>query len=989
MIHIHRGFARGAISRYLDARPDTVDHAFGSRKIMNLIVTKEGILEKRAGLNYVDESRFPTKECRLIPFIFSTSTGDTYIIQAGDQYLEFIRAGARVTESVKNITGATQASPCVLTSVAHGYSNGDDLIVSGFTGGMLELNGRRVRVANKTDDTFEITDTSGTPIDSSAFSAYDAGGQVNRVYKIASPWLEAELQDLRFAQSADVMTIVHPSYAPRELSRTGHTSWTLATPSFAVPTLPTNSSAAGTGGALSFRYRVTMEANDGSGRESAPALGATVALITGISKANPAVVSATAHGLENGEEVYFSGVLGMTQMNGRRAVVANKTADTFELEGVDSTGFTTYAGSSTDSLRRTYAIAKAVATPTEAAPITITITMGSSTSGWTASLPCRFNIYKERGGVYGYIGSRDHPGFSALPSGTTFQDKGLVTPDVLDTPPRDESLFDAAGDYPSVVAYHQQRLLLGAPDDEPEALWASKIGGYKAFEGRDFPSDTDKWKAVLASLEVNRIMHVVPLRRAVVLTGAQEWVLEGDQAGTLTPSLINPRPYSNQGASRVRPAVVDSDILYVQARGNQVRSLYWDFQNDTYGGEDLTRKASHLFRGMSIRDMAFSAIPDGILWAVRSDGRLLSLTYSRQEQIVGWCEHKTAGHVEQVAQIPESDADTTGGENAVYVLVVRTAGGRTVRNVERLRSRVSSDTLRERYSWLGPTEDQPFGWRHEYAFLDSFLTYNGWNLGSGTLTLTGSGWTSAHLLTLTSSAPLFKSTDEGTGEAARKFFLCDADGNRVVLQVVEYTSSTVVTVRSDRPVPTSLRAVARTTWAAAVRRVTGLSHLEGSRISAVGDGARIANAYRDASPLEVEDGAVTFSAGKFSAVIHVGLPVHADLVTLDLENPEGESVAGKMKNVMNAGAYVKDAGSLWAGHELPDEDSTNLVDGLVEMDGAEPEGQSGDTPPPLFTGHVDMQLGGNPTEHGRVGFRDVEPTPLSILAVTRVLGRVA
>lgn len=69
--------------------------------------------------------------------------------------------------------------------------------------------------------------------------------------------------------------------------------------------------------------------------------------ITGITKANPAVVTAAAHGFTNGDKVYITGVSGMTEVNNRWFVVANKTTDTFELtEGgsnVNATGYTTYA----------------------------------------------------------------------------------------------------------------------------------------------------------------------------------------------------------------------------------------------------------------------------------------------------------------------------------------------------------------------------------------------------------------------------------------------------------------------------------------------------------------------------------------------------------------------------------------------------------------------------------------------------------------------
>ena len=69
--------------------------------------------------------------------------------------------------------------------------------------------------------------------------------------------------------------------------------------------------------------------------------------ISGITAANPAVVTATSHGYENGDEVVITGVGGMTEVNGKRFLVADKTTNTFELQdkdGVDinSSSFTTY-----------------------------------------------------------------------------------------------------------------------------------------------------------------------------------------------------------------------------------------------------------------------------------------------------------------------------------------------------------------------------------------------------------------------------------------------------------------------------------------------------------------------------------------------------------------------------------------------------------------------------------------------------------------------
>ncbi len=73
---------------------------------------------------------------------------------------------------------------------------------------------------------------------------YKDNGQIlsgGSAYEISTPYLEAELFDLKFAQSADVMYICHPNHEVEKLSRTGHTSWSLTDVDFLDgPYLDTN-----------------------------------------------------------------------------------------------------------------------------------------------------------------------------------------------------------------------------------------------------------------------------------------------------------------------------------------------------------------------------------------------------------------------------------------------------------------------------------------------------------------------------------------------------------------------------------------------------------------------------------------------------------------------------------------------------------------------------------------------------------------------------
>ena len=79
--------------------------------------------------------------------------------------------------------------------------------------------------------------------------------------------------------------------------------------------------------------------------------------VTGITQANPGVVTANAHGLSNGDSVYLTGIVGMTELNSGTVpyTVANVTTNTFELSGIDTSAYTAY--SSGGSINRIYEIA--------------------------------------------------------------------------------------------------------------------------------------------------------------------------------------------------------------------------------------------------------------------------------------------------------------------------------------------------------------------------------------------------------------------------------------------------------------------------------------------------------------------------------------------------------------------------------------------------------------------------------------------------------
>ena len=221
-------FTAGEISPRLEGRITLEKYKAGLSDLTNMVVQPHGGVTRRPGTQYLGTVKDSSVKTRLIPFQFKTT--DTYILVFGDQIMRVYRNGSQVLKgSAQNITAVTKANPGVVTISSHGYSNGDEIFLDN-VGGMTELNGRNYKVANVTTNTFTLQNLFGTNINTTNFTTYTSGGAVDEIFEVATPYAAADVFNLRFAQSADVMYFVHPSYAIRTLSRTNHNAWTFATP---------------------------------------------------------------------------------------------------------------------------------------------------------------------------------------------------------------------------------------------------------------------------------------------------------------------------------------------------------------------------------------------------------------------------------------------------------------------------------------------------------------------------------------------------------------------------------------------------------------------------------------------------------------------------------------------------------------------------------------------------------------------------------------
>jgi hypothetical protein len=405
-------------------------------------------------------------------------------------------------------------------------------------------------------------------------------------YEVAHTYTAAELFDIHYVQSGDVLTLVHPAHAPAELRRLGATSWTLTAisfvPAIATPAAPTAQAFGPGGGVPITHYYVTT------------------ALGPGLEESLPSPVDGASQDL----------------------TITGNYINVFPA-----------------------AVAGAV----------------------------RYNIYKRQNGLYGYIGQVETGGYTL--------DDFNITPDMSMTPPMVNTPFSGAGEYPGAVGYFEQRRCFAGSTNSPQTLWATRSGTEKNL-GYSIPTrDDDSITARAAARKADTIRHLLPFNDLLALTSGSVWKIAAPDGGALAPANISIKPQTYVGASNVQPVATSMSILYAPARGGRVREINYEWRSQSYAATDVSVMAPHLFDYKTIVDMAYSENPHQILWAVRSDGVLLGMTYSPEHDVKAWHQHTTAGLFESVCVVAE------GAEDAVYVVAKRTINGGLVRYVERMHSR--------------------------------------------------------------------------------------------------------------------------------------------------------------------------------------------------------------------------------------------------------------------------------------------------------------
>lgn len=580
----------------------------------------------------------------------------------------------------------------------------------------------------------------------------------------------------------------------------------------------------------------------------------------------------------------------------------------------------------------------------ESLPVTSNVaTMYSSDQvgylSWAPSAGATYyNVYKDdaQAGIFSFIGRSVT---------NSFVDVNIKsTPG--DTPPSGLDPFVGAGNYPGAVGYYQQRKVYGGTLNNPQTSWFSRAGVFNNFGYSTPQKDDDAITWTMASTEVNRILHYMPLRQLITLTNGAEWAISGAQSG-FTAKTINGDPQSYNGTGFVRPLVLNDTALYLQDNGKSVWGLNYSLEADGLSSDDLAIWSKHLFRDYGVIDWCYQGRTESVVWAVRSDGSFLGLTYLRKQDVIAWHRHDTDGIVESICSVPE------GSNDVVYMIVRRDLpGGGFNRCIEAMQLREIPLLPKSN------TRDIAMGF-----FVDSGLTYNG-RLTNSVATLTTESadttdlpWQYGRPLRLTIvGADFFEASDQDS-----TIILSDVEGNTVKLIVTALPSDHIALVTPQSIVPETLRAKPASFWARAKKTFGGLIHLEGKVVSVLADGNVIGGLVVSGGSVSIDDP---------SAVVHIGLPYVSDAETLRINITGQETLNDKHKIVTSVSLIVDESRGIFAGSD---------ADHLFEFKQRFDEGYN--SPVDLLSEVAKIDITNTWDGQGQVFIRQTDPLPLTILGI--------
>jgi hypothetical protein len=488
------------------------------------------------------------------------------------------------------------------------------------------------------------------------FRVYAYGGPVldsGTVVEVATPWALADVGELQFQQSGDALYVTNPGYAPRKITRSSNTDWSVD----------------------------QLVYDDGPfGAENSDQ---TVKMYTSAATGS---VTLTA------DAAVFS-----SDMIGQLVKIQVETYETWKPW--EAGGYLT-ANTSVAGIIRRYNGNVYIATE----PATVTGKMrmggdppvhlegeewdgpGNSPEAYDGSTS---DYYDNYGVKWQYL----HSGFGVARITSVGGGGTTATATVLTAFPSElvgsgnksyrwsTGGFDGTAGYPRSATIYEERLFYGQK---------YSVYGSKTFDFTSFRAGADDDDSVAFQLAGTNDITWLEESDGFLLIGTIAGVRTlsgGGNGDPLTPSKFKNRGSPTKRCSSIPPVKAGSTFVYVGFDRKSVVEMSFSLEKNGYSTSPVSIISEHIpKRGIS--SICYQSETDQIFWMGLDDGQLAGLTYEADQNVRGWHRQKVGGSFDGGDAVIEWVATSPGqaGPDDVWLVVKRTIDGETRRYIEVMQS---------------------------------------------------------------------------------------------------------------------------------------------------------------------------------------------------------------------------------------------------------------------------------------------------------------
>ena len=535
-------------------------------------------------------------------------------------------------------------------------------------------------------------------------------------YEITTPYLTADLFQLKFEQSADVMYITHPDYEPRRLARLADDDWLLdALDLQDGPFRDQNTVISKTIIASATTGSVTLTAVGHAPFVSGTSVGHLPSGSTATSKSQTGALFRLVQAV-SGTDASIGETLNSTTLNDVTSTITVPKGVTWDFTTNGTWGT---SGPSAIVLERSYDSGTTYETVSPISSLANKNTIDSGTEEFADALyRARVSDGTGTGTAEIQISIRDtsHIGIveiTSVTSPTVAIGTVLTTLASTDKTHRfSEGSFSNLRGWPiDVKISSEERLTFAGNIAEPLTTWGSVVDDWTSFAEGTLDTDAIIF-TLIGSGQQNRIRWLVSKDSLFLGTVGGEHLLGASKVDeALTPTNARARLQTTYGSENISALIVNQAILFVQRGGKKIREFLYNFDADAHKADDLTVFSEHITGG-GIVDMVYQRTPDPTLWCIRTDGEIAIMTYERDQKVFSWSRIFTNTNLAGTStkSVIESAAIIFGGtrsEDEVWITVNRQISGSDARYVERFTSRAMPSSV------------------SDMKFLDSYITDTG------------------------------------------------------------------------------------------------------------------------------------------------------------------------------------------------------------------------------------------------------------------------